>query len=621
MPKKPKWVIFGLLSIIVISILLRLIKLFDFAIWGSDSGEHYFLLEQLITTGEIQLEYNGWGFAYPYFPGMHLLVTGTTQTGQLSTYLGLVLIIPIVAAFSVLIIFCISQIIFKDYRISLISSAFTGVILPHIYASSHPMPGSLGGLLLLVCIFLILKSYNNKKFFILLILATAALVITHHLTTFFLIISIFFIIIVREIYKNEALEKEYWLSRSKIDIIYLTILITFSFSYWFIYAEPFYDKILEKNIPISPIGIFISAYVGLILLWVIIKYRDKLSWRIKPTFYSNKNLLLRLSLFWIFGTIILALGLITTVPGTNMKSDISAFPIFLPIMLLISFVAVSPAILVFYKNGITIFGWMLAIMASLIFSFITNNHELLLYRHLPYIFEPISIMASLGFVKLFDFVIKKGDLRLIQYENNKEIINLAILFKTNKLKQIKIYERKTEPKPSKQVTTKILFYQKTAGIIFILTILLTCSIYSYPPLNVVSGFEEGTTEEELDSCFWSLENLPKDATVASDHRMSSILFGFSGLNATWEYAPKTFHYGTYDEIMEEMNSTRIPSGIKRIDFILITSAIENGVALEQWETAEPMSKSAIEKFDSEPFIKLYDNGESRIYFDTLANSS
>ena len=51
------WVVFTLISIIIIAIILRLAKLYDFAFWGSDSGEHYFLLNQLISSGTIQLEY------------------------------------------------------------------------------------------------------------------------------------------------------------------------------------------------------------------------------------------------------------------------------------------------------------------------------------------------------------------------------------------------------------------------------------------------------------------------------------------------------------------------------------------------------------------------------------
>ena len=157
------WVIFTLITIIIIAIVLRLIKLYEFAIWGSDSGEHYFLLNQLIRSGQIQLDYNGWGFAYPYFPGMHIFTSGFAKVAGISTFHALILVTPIVAACSVIIIYCIAYQVFRDVRVGLVSAGFLAVILPHIYSSSHPMPGSFGGFLFLVCIFLLIKSNDNFK--------------------------------------------------------------------------------------------------------------------------------------------------------------------------------------------------------------------------------------------------------------------------------------------------------------------------------------------------------------------------------------------------------------------------------------------------------------------------
>ena len=64
----------------------------------------------------------------------------------------------------------------------------------------------------------------------------------------------------------------------------------------------------------------------------------------------------------------------------------------------------------------------------------------------------------------------------------------------------------------------------------------------------------------------------------------------------------------------EVKQVSIPAGDKRLDFVLITNKIQSGVTLKQWDPAEPMSDSAINKFDSEPFIKLYDNGDAKLYY-------
>jgi hypothetical protein len=605
------WVKFTLISIIIFSIALRLIKLNEFAIWGSDSGEHFFLLNQMLNNGEINTSYNGWGFAYPYFPGMHLLDTGFMSISEISTYAALVLLVPIIAGLSVILLFCISQSIFRDVRISLISAAFVGVVLPHVYSSSHPMPGSLGGFILLLCIFLLVKSYENKNFLIPLILCTFGLVITHHLTTYFLMISIIGIIIFREILQNtenEIQPKTFWKDKTKIDMAYLFILITSSLGYWFIYAEPFYDRIIEKNVPITPVGILVLAYLGIFILWMLLKFRRRLKWKYNPKPISLKNLTIRMILFWIFGLIVLTISLLTTVPGTNMKTDIIGLPIFLPIIGIFSFISVAPAFLFFYRNGVVVLGWMVAILCSLLFAFISNSQELLLYRHLPYIMEPIGILAGLGFVKFFDILMIKGNSTSILNEPNSEFIDQNI----DQLNASSSNGTSNTTNPIK--FSKINLKHKVTASSFIFILFVLCGLFAYPPLEVVSGFEEGTTQQEVESCIWLRENLPVGSTVASDHRMSSMVFGFGTRNATWEYAPKTFHEDSFEDIVDELERVNIPAGKKRIDYILLSKAIENGVALEQWETAQPMSPDAINKFDSEPFLKLYDNGDVKIYY-------
>ena len=37
------------------------------------------------------------------------------------------------------------------------------------------------------------------------------------------------------------------------------------------------------------------------------------------------------------------------------------------------------------------------------------------------------------------------------------------------------------------------------------------------------------------------------------------------------------------------------------------------MALKQWEPAEPMAKEALDKFETEHFIKIFDNGEAKLY--------
>ncbi|WP_455392686.1 hypothetical protein [[Eubacterium] cellulosolvens] len=600
MRRFPHWVYPALISVTVVAIILRLIKLYEFSIWGSDSGEHYFLLDQLMCTGKIELDYSGWGLAYPYFQGMHILSSGFAKLADCSSFSGLIYIIPITAGLSVLLVFCIALRLFRDPRIGLVSAGFLAVVMPHVFSTSHPMPGSLGSFLLLACLFLLFKSYDNSKFIVLLCLTSISLIITHHMSTYFLILTLGFIILFRELFQHPQDGARH---RTRLDFGYLVFLVTVTLGYWLVYAGPFRDQILARGIPISPYLVIPAVYLGIAVLYIFVYIRRKYTWHLKTKTFSAKNLLLRSIILIISGIVIMIIIGFTGVPGTNMKIGAQSVLYFIPIIILMSFMAMAPAFAVYYRDGYTVLAWLGAIIVSIIFSISSSSQELLVYRHLPYAFEPTAILSGLGMVKLFDLIAHKTDSSILLADPNKELSNHTIPTQTTS-HQIKPYNISSK---------RISWAGRLAATGSVIFLLLICGIFSYPPLGVLSGFEEGTTEKEFEACIWSGESLEEDATVASDHRLSSMMFGFAGLNSSWEYAPRTLHGESFQEAKAEITGVSIPAGRKRLDYVLISEAIKNGVALEQWSTAEPMSDSAIQKFETEPFIKIYDNGEAQLY--------
>ena len=85
-----------------------------------------------------------------------------------------------------------------------------------------------------------------------------------------------------------------------------------------------------------------------------------------------------------------------------------------------------------------------------------------------------------------------------------------------------------------------------------------------------------------------------------------MVFGFAKHPASWDSYREVYMSENYEEIKGIMSE-------KDLRFVLLTESIKKGVALEQWENAEPMSKMAREKFESEPFIKIYANEEAELY--------
>jgi hypothetical protein len=205
-------------------------------------------------------------------------------------------------------------------------------------------------------------------------------------------------------------------------------------------------------------------------------------------------------------------------------------------------------------------------MLSLLIGILTSSKVLLVYRHPQYIMLPVALLLGLGVVMIF------------------RIINS--------------HERD---------------FKKAVIIGSIVILLGLAALSAYPPKALMGGFQEGTSADDMQGVAWAKYSLEGGATVATDHRMSSMLFGFGNINATWDSAFNTLHSSSYEESKDEIQNVSTPSGKKSINYVLLDEDIKEGVALLQWENAEPMSKEAQNKFKLAPFIKLYESNGVQIY--------
>lgn len=548
-----KWVLLALFAVFFLAVFMRLLPLTQYAIWGSDSGEYYQITTQLTSDGHVSTDYNGWGFGYPYFPGMYYLTGAAHFLTGVDILWAMILMIPIVASFSVLMVYFIGKVLFKNDVAGILAGAFVAVAMPHVFTTSHPMPGSLGDVLLLSTILFLFFSFKSRKFIPLLILSALALTLTHHLSSYFLFIAVFGGLFISEMLKSED-RKEAWVQWGFL-IFFLTLLIL----YWMIVAPPFAEKVVSSAFDLPFWVVFSLGYVALFLAFILIKLRRRFKWSYRPEFPKAHRqlmmfLLLLLILFFVLGFLALV-----KIPGTNIHLNPDAALLFSPLVMLLTFTSIGAGYLRFYKNGMVIYGWIIAMVLSLVIAILTSNKVLLTYRHPQYIIPPLALAIGVGMVMMFNAL---GD--------------------------------------DKRRFKKGL----TAGLVVLLIGLTSQS--AYPPKEVMGGFQEGTSQEDMQAVFWARESLNEGATVATDHRMSSMLFGFAGLNATWDEADKTLHSASYEECRDEIESIKIPSGEKTIDYILLDDDIKEGVALLQWENAEPMSLEAQRKFENWPFVKLYE---------------
>ena len=154
-----------------------------------------------------------------------------------------------------------------------------------------------------------------------------------------------------------------------------------------------------------------------------------------------------------------------------------------------------------------------------------------------------------------------------------------------------------------------------AGSLAVLLLLAANAAIAYPPQAEFGGFQEGLTQQDAALWMWVGIAAPPTATVASDHRLSSMIFGFDGNNATWDSTPALFTGSNWSAALAELNSSDAPHSYHPINLVAVDAAMFTGVALVPTDLAPPMSSSAASHLTGgPPFIALYKNGQQSVYW-------
>ncbi|MCI4372001.1 MAG: hypothetical protein L3J78_05060, partial [Thermoplasmata archaeon] len=133
-----------------------------------------------------------------------------------------------------------------------------------------------------------------------------------------------------------------------------------------------------------------------------------------------------------------------------------------------------------------------------------------------------------------------------------------------------------------------------------------------PPPISLAGWREGTVPAALDPAYWARDHA--SGLVVSDHHGSTTVFGFGGINATWDRTRTPFLPEYAGDPYAGLSEIDSPSGVKNATYVWIDRDMEAGVRLTPWEPALPMDPKVIAKFDTAPFFKVFDSGYARLYW-------
>ena len=331
--------------------------------------------------------------------------------------------------------------------------------------------------------------------------------------------------------------------------------------YWLFYAESF-RKMLDESafssisdsFPVTGILVMIPL-TSLLVLWLI---KDYLKLPQISEKLTQKVFLSRIVVAFAISFVGILLILWKGVPGTIaplQAGEYQALP-YLIVNILWIVLAVNLSLITSQKNGWIVWGWILPILSLATVGAISGSHLLIAYRHAPYLLAPLALMSGVGFKYLIN-----------GFETTQRPI-IASMF-------------------------VVLF--------------IGCTIGAYPPPSVMGGFQEGTNDKEFDAILWT-QFTEDDSLIVSDHRLSSLVFGLTETNASWENGDIVITGGT-EEATEAGKALSTPqAGVKQVSYVILSEEMQEGVALLQWDPAEELTGEAKTKFtDNKEFPVWFDN--------------
>jgi hypothetical protein len=561
-----------LLAAACVLVFLALEPLLSFSLFGSDTGEYYSLTATLVTTGHFAAQYpayQGWGTGYPDFPGMFALVGAVAGSVGATTLSSLLYTVPILGALAVFPVFLLFRKLIQHDLVALLGAAFAGVAMPRMYILAHPAPQALGDLLVVAALWMYVEGRKDRRWYVPLALTSGALIVTHHLSSYFFLLGALGTVVLLELWRPGA-----WTHRFPTrELLFSASFVVALLVYWFYYAPSFLTTSLGVSVfkSIPPVAIIAGAVVVVAALGALVYLRRSRgsAYGGHVKFPTDRSVLTEIVIIGV-GTIAgLALLLVLPLPPGNQHITAGELLYFAPYYLPLVLTAGTRRLLSLSRIGSFAIAWLGVIALSVVVAFAVPQIGTLLIpsRHVEFLAIPLGLMLAVG---LGRWIARAQD-------------------------------RSGRPALVAGACVAVLLLAANAAII-------------YPPQSDFGGFQEGLTFQDQALWLWGGIGLATHSAVASDHRLSSMLFGFDNLSATWSSTPGLFIGSNWATAAAELHSSNAPTQKRVIDVVAVDATMHAGVALNPANLALPLSPEAAAWLDAPPFIPIYESGSQVVYW-------
>ncbi len=569
-------------------VFLALEPFLSYALFGSDTGEYYRLTADLVATGTLPhgAAYSGWGTAYPDFPGIYLLAGAGAGALGVDAFSALTVVLPVVAVLSVFPLFLLFRRIYPNDTVALLGAAFSSVAMPRLFSIAHPAPLALGDFLCVAALWLLVESRRDVRWYLPLSLTSGALIVTHHLSSYFFAVSALVGLLLLELWRPGLWSRRF----PTRELVFLGGFLTATFAFWFYGTTSFVAKVLLPSLgygtyvgfaAFETLGLVAIVAVGLLIRVRRGRRRSPRPWVRLPTDRSLARDAIALAVI-VFGGI--SVLLYVPLPGTGQVTSPTAILWFAPVLALTVLCTGSRRNLTPSRLGPFALTWSgaLGLSAGVLIALSAVGTGLHLAsavsvagprspsRPAAVLVLPIGLLAGVGAARLLSRARERGGRRAF-----------------------------------------------VAAAVAVVVLLAANAAIVYPPPSDLGGFQEGLTSSDAALWLWVGVAAPPTWAVASDHRLSSMVFGFDGNPATWVTTPALFtgNASAWPAAVAELRSAMAPTSsfLHPIDLVAIDSVMYSGVALDPADLAVPLSSAAIAWFGNLPFVLLYENGPNVVY--------
>lgn len=599
---------FHIFAVALIAIIIRSIPAWTYKAWGDDFGIYYGLTNAFIENKKLFPDYKGWGNSYQYFPMLYIITSIVHYITRLEISILLPKIAPIFGGLTAPLLYLIVYNVTRSKYISLLAASLLAINPIHIFQTSKPYPLTIGHFFLLLLIYVYIKSYKSDRYYYLLFLLTPLLVMSHHLTTYIFIISFLGMFITIDRDKEKKLE----------DLVYGIYLISISFIYWMSVARPV-SVWIEEKIGINTAMVMTLCIIFIISIYLFITKYEKVFKRfLDKLFIIGDAPDLYIFIFYTLLTAVLLVVVgIYGVGAVNLNLN----PL-LPLQASPTIVTIGFGVVgIKYCRKYTIFlGWFIAIFISMLIATIVWSRVLFPERHLEYFFEVFSIFSGVGL-----YVFLKNNLKHIRRSHHKikkSILELSSgetngvsLFYTTTTdccriepigspQTINLTSRKREPLVIETKSIRINYRKFVPAAI---VLLFVSNLVLSHPIAIEHYYPEGISEADWLAIMYLVNNASRNYTIATDHRLGTILNSTYGFYVTFDKAIKIWTQENLDEYIDELQGK--DGEYPPILYILIDNFMVNGsivlidngphgatIIIKNWN---------YEKFKTDPFRLIY----------------